>query len=166
MTTNNNRMGSSSSTCGVTCIVAALLWQVVVISDGMAEELPCPDDCIAMFELLWSGSESEEIVQSAINDITDDLVRRGYEDISGLAIQQNRYVFVVFKSECYEKDRKLGALLTETFGFLMAGVEFRVMTGAFVRGPNTVDFDGEYWDRRACCVNRQTLEDTVPAFTY
>ena len=125
--------------------------QLLAASALTAEELSCADDCISAIELLWIGGESDETKQSAINDITDQLVRRGHEDISGIAIQQMRYVFVAFKKRCDERETKLAALLEEAIGFLQPGIEFRVVDGPFVRGPNTIDFDGEYWDGSLCC---------------
>ena len=135
----------------VVFLLTASCSQLLAPSSLTADELPCADDCIAAFELLWTGDESEEIKRSAINDITDQLVRRGHGDISGMAIQEARYVFVAFKKQCDEKETTLGALLEETFGFLLPEFEFRVMHGPFVRGPDTIDFDGEYWDESPCC---------------
>lgn len=123
-------------------------------SSGSTTNLPCADDCIAAFELLWTGDESDEIKNSAINDITDQLVLRGNEDISGLAIQQSRYIFVAFKRQCDRKGARLEGLLEETFRFLRPGIDFRVMTGPFARGPKTIDFKGEFWSESPCCQNR------------
>ena len=117
----------------------------------IAKDLPCADDCIAAFELLWTGGESDEIIRTAINDITDQLGRRGHEDIAVITIQQERYIFVAFKTRCDEKEKKLEALLKETYGFLLPEIEFSIMSGPFVRSEDTIDFDGEYWSRSPCC---------------
>lgn len=134
----------------VVALLVASCGQLPATSALAADQLPCADDCIAAFELLWIDGESDEIMQSAINDITDQLVRQGHERISGIAIQERRYVFVAFSKRCDEKETELGVLLEATFSFLLPGVEFRVMRGPFTRGPDTIDFDGEYWDESQC----------------
>ena len=132
-------------------LLATLCYQLLATSDLIANELPCADDCIAAFELLWTGDESEEIIRTAINDITDQLGRRGHEDIAVITIQQERYIFVAFKTRCDEKEKKLEALLKETYGFLLPEIEFSIMNGPFVRSEDTIDFDGEYWNGSPCC---------------
>ena len=132
-------------------VFAVSCCQLLATSALATDELPCADDCVAAFELLWLGGESDEIKRSTINDITDQLVRRGHEDISGMAIKETRYIFVAFKKRCDNKEAKLRTLLEQTFSFLLPEVEFRVMSGPFTRGPDTIDFDGEHWDESACC---------------
>lgn len=132
-------------------LLATLCYLLLSTPAVIANELPCADDCIAAFELLWTGGESDEIIRSAVNDVTDELVRRGYEDISGIAIQQRRYIYVAFKRRCDNKEEKLEALLRETFGFLLPEYGFSIMNGPFVRSEDTIDFDGEYWSRSPCC---------------
>lgn len=138
----------------IAVLAAASCFLLGASSVSAGEELPCADDCIAAFELLWIGNESEIARRSAINDITDELVRRGYEDLSGVAIQQARYVFVAFKKHCSEKEAILSDLLVEVFGFLQPGIGFRVMNEHFDRGPNTIEFYGEHWNESPCCRNR------------
>ena len=115
------------------------------------DELPCPDDCIAGFELLWTGVESHEVVQTGIRDISNELVRRGPEYLSGLQVHESRYVYVAFKLHCDHKEERLAALLEASFAFLQSGVEFVMMDGPFVRGRDTIRFRGDHWSESACC---------------
>ena len=132
-------------------LLATLCYPLLSTVAAIANELPCADDCIAAFELMWTGDESEEIIRTAINDVTDQLGRRGHEDIAVITIQQERYIFVAFTRRCDDKEEKLEALLKETFGFLLPEYEFSIMNGPFVRSKDTIDFDGEYWSRSPCC---------------
>ena len=144
-------MSSLTVKLRIMLLLTALCYQLLSISTLIANELPCADDCIAAFELLWTGDESEEIIRTAINDITDQLGRRGHEDIAVITIQQERYIFVAFKTRCDEKEKKLEALLKETYRFLLPEIEFSIMSGPFIRSRDTIDFDGEYWDESSCC---------------
>ena len=134
----------------LTVLVAAcvqLQSNFVLAEDG----LPCADDCIAGFELLWTSVESHEVVQTGIRDIANEIGRRGHEYVSGLQVQESRYIYVAFKLHCDDKEERLATLLEASFDFLQPGVEFRMMDGPFVRGQDTIQFRGDHWSETACC---------------
>lgn len=131
----------------------AALITILVMEQAISspQELPCPDDCIAAFNFVAKENSRVIDLQGAINDITDELARRGHNDIANISIQKNKTVYVVFKDSCEERDQKLEKLLEAVFAFVNPGLEYVMLPGPFKRGRSTIVFRGEYWDECRCC---------------
>jgi len=111
------------------------------ISNG--DDRPKRSECIAGALLLWNCQECEK--RTVLNGIPHAF--EGFKDmpIAGIAVQDQRYVYVIFHDDCEDRNEFLHEVLESASQSIHSFPNYEILDRRIEPGPETIQVFGEAW---------------------